>query len=128
MSMYSFLCCKICYINHSGQKIPQKYLLCCLRSRTPSIITPHIFLMVYRSSLCRLLRSVAQYWNRKVSTGTNTEALSRTMEQSCMHWTQLLRLDSTRPMISSANGSFLSIPGTHSSDHLVATLVDPLPH
>lgn len=125
--MYSFVCCKICNVNPSGQKAPQKSLPYYLRSRTPSI-TPHIFLMVHRSSLCRLLRSVAQYWNRKVSTGTNTEAFSRDVEQSCKHCIQLLRLDSTRPTFSSANGSFLSIPGIHSSGHPVAALAHPLPH
>lgn len=123
--MYS-LCCKICNVNPSGQNVPQKCLPYYLRSRTPSI-TPHIFLTVHRSSLCWLLRSVAQYWNRKVSTGTNTEAFSGALEQTCMHSMQLLHLDSTRPMFSSANGSFLSIPGIHSSGHPVVTLVDPLP-
>lgn len=125
--MYSSVCCKICNVNPSGQKAPQKSLPYYLRSRTPSI-TPHIFLMVHRSSLCHLLRSVAQYWNRKVSTGTNTEAFSSDVEQSCKCCIQLLRLDSTRPTFSSANGSFLSIPGIHSSGHPVATLAHPLPH
>lgn len=82
---------------------------------------PQIKPLPATSLRCSVLEQKGVYWYQH-------EAFSRALEQRCMHCMQLLRLDSTKPTFSSANGSFLSIPGIHSSGRPVATLVDPLPH